>query len=123
MVFLQGSFSNLFSSYYKISLDGLILSQNFNEHLSVDASHTVISSPSYSQKLLTHVLWMPLGTSHKPTVKLNSSFFSPNQLLLFYSRLSQWHQHSPRCPPQQKGGGFPSLSFPIHFQVLSTLPP
>jgi len=57
----------------------------------------------------------------QPTVKLNSSSFSPNHLLLLYSSLSQWHQRSPRFLPA-KGGGFPSPSFPIGSPVLSVLP-
>jgi len=62
--FPPGSLSNFFSSYQKISPDSLILSQNFSEHLSANASRPVISSPGRSQELLTHMLWTPLGTSH-----------------------------------------------------------
>ena len=70
----------------------------------------------------TYAVDAPWVLHTQPMVKVNFSSFSPNQLLLFYSSLSQWYQHSPRCLPAE-GGGFPSPSFPISRQVLSILPP
>lgn len=70
-----------------------------------------------------YALDVPQALNIQPALKLNSSAFPLDQLLLLLnSSLSLPCHHSPGCLPE-KGGGLPSLSFPVTHQVLSTLPP